>query len=192
MSKTTPIKEIININQLKDFFVKKNEYRNFALITLGLNTALRISDILNLRWNDIYDFKQDRYYKHINITEKKTKKTTTILLNNITIEALNIYKHSICEISPEQFLMKSRNGYNKAITRNRAYIIIKSAANKLGLDGNISCHSLRKTFGYQAWKQGVPPALLMSIYNHSSIEITKIYLSIDQDDKDCVFYNLNL
>lgn len=192
MSKTTPIKEIININQLKDFFVEKNEYRNFALITLGLNTALRISDILNLRWNDIYDFKQERYYKHINITEKKTKKTTTILLNNITIEALNIYKHSICEISPEQFLMKSRNGYNKAITRNRAYIIIKSAANKLGLDGNISCHSLRKTFGYQAWKQGVPPALLMSIYNHSSIEITKIYLSIDQDDKDCVFYNLNL
>lgn len=39
---------------------------------------------------------------------------------------------------------------------------------------------------------GVPPALIMSIYNHSSLEITKRYLSIDQDDKDEVFLNMNL
>ena len=53
-------------------------------------------------------------------------------------------------------------------------------------------NSLRKTFGYHAWKKGVPPALIMSIYNHSSIEITKRYLSIDQDDKDQVFLKMNL
>lgn len=52
---------------------------------------------------------------------------------------------------------------------------------------HISCHSLRKTFGYHAWKQSVPPTMLMDIYNHSSYQITKRYLGIDQDDKDQVF-----
>ena len=56
-----------------------------------------------------------------------------------------------------------------------------------GMPEHISCHSLRKTFGYHAWKQSVPPAMLMDIYNHSSYQITKRYLGIDQDDKDQVF-----
>ena len=60
------------------------------------------------------------------------------------------------------------------------------------MDGNISCHSMRKTFGYHAWKNGGQPALIMDIYNHSDIEITKHYLSIDQDEKDALFHKLNL
>ncbi len=71
-------------------------------------------------------------------------------------------------------------------------MIIKNASLKLGISGNISCHSLRKTFGYHAWRQGVPPAVIMDIYNHSSMTMTKIYLSIDQDEKDEVFYSINL
>ena len=60
------------------------------------------------------------------------------------------------------------------------------------MEGNISCHSLRKTFGYHAWKMGTPTALIMNIYNHSSIEITKRYLSIYQDDKDALYKSMNL
>ena len=58
-------------------------------------------------------------------------------------------------------------------------------------DGKV-LHNMRKTFGYQAWKQGVQPALLMSIYNHSSYEITKRYLGITQDERDEVFMNVLL
>lgn len=78
------------------------------------------------------------------------------------------------------------------ISRNRAYHIKKKAALALGLEGNISCHSLKKTFGYHAWKCGTPPALIMNVYNHSNIEITKRYLSIDQDKKDELFFTVNL
>ena len=83
-------------------------------------------------------------------------------------------------------------GHNHPIDRTYAFRIIKKAVSDLNLEGSISCHSLRKTFGYHAWKKGIPPALIMSIYNHSSIEITKRYLSIDQDNKDEVFLNMNL
>ena len=69
---------------------------------------------------------------------------------------------------------------------------MKKAAADCHLEGVISCHSLRKTFGYHAWKQGTPPALLMNIYNHSSYQITKRYLGIEQSDKDAVFEKIRL
>ena len=74
----------------------------------------------------------------------------------------------------------------------QAYCLIKEAAQAAGLDKYVSCHSLRKTFGYFAWKQGVPPAMLMDIYNHSSYKITRRYLCIEQEDKDDVFLNIKL
>ena len=68
----------------------------------------------------------------------------------------------------------------------------RKAAEAVGIEDVIRCHSLRKTFGYHAWKMGTPPALLMEIYNHSSFQITKHYLGIEQDDKDAVFRNIQL
>lgn len=74
-----------------------------------------------------------------------------------------------------------------SLSRQQAFRIVKKAAEYAGISGNISCHSLRKTFGYFAWKQGVLPTMLMEIYNHSSYKITKRYLGIEQDDKDEIY-----
>jgi len=78
-----------------------------------------------------------------------------------------------------EYLFPSQKGHKKAIGRAQAYRIIRTAAVASGLDNHISCHSLRNSFGYHAWKQGTLPALLMDIYNHSSYQITKKYLSIE-------------
>ena len=87
-------------------------------------------------------------------------------------------------------LLKSQKGKNKAISRIQMYRIIKSAAKFLNIDGNISCHSLRKTFGYNAYKSGVSPAMLMELFNHSSFAVTRRYVGIDQDEKDKIFLEL--
>ena len=91
------------------------------------------------------------------------------VLNKNVLEALEMLKNSLLYVTPECYIMKSRCGFNKPLGRTRAFTIIKEAAEELHIEGTISCHSLRKTFGYQAWKKGVQPALLMAIYNHSSI-----------------------
>lgn len=94
--------------------------------------------------------------------------------------------------SLDEYIFYSGNDTLKHISRNRAWHIIKKAAAYNHLEGNIGCHSMRKTFGYHAWNTGGQPALIMDIYNHSNIEITKRYLSIDQDERDNLFNKINL
>lgn len=192
MSKTQPLKELEQINALKEYFLERGEIRNYVLIVVGLNTSLRISDILMLRWKDVFNYQTSTYKQHISITEKKTQKNNLVAINATIIKGLELLKISDENFLPETFLFTSRKGGNRPITRNYAYTLIKNAATSLGFEDNISCHSLRKTFGYQAWKKGVQPALLMSIYNHSSYEITKRYLGISQDERDQVFMNISL
>ncbi|MBP3568900.1 MAG: tyrosine-type recombinase/integrase [Lachnospiraceae bacterium] len=124
--------------------------------------------------------------------EKKTQKQNIVAINSSIIEALELLQATEAKVAPEHYLFMSRKGENRPITRNYAFTLIKNASHTLGFEDNISCHSLRKTFGYQAWKQGVQPALLMSIYNHSSYEITKRYLGITQDERDEVFMKVLL
>lgn len=192
MSKTEPIRDLSDIQKMKEYLLNQKRWRDYALITLGLNTALRISDLLTLQWKDVYNFSSKSFYRHVYLTEQKTQKKNTISLNDSILEALELLKNNLVNISDSDYIIKSRISPNRPIHRSRAYAIIRELAKENGIEGHISCHSLRKTFGYQAWKNGYSPAVIMEIYNHSSLQVTRRYLSINQDDKDQIFMNLML
>ena len=192
MSTTRPIRTKEEIKQLKNCCLNHGNFRNYVLLTLGLNTALRISDILSLRWCDVYHFEQEHFYYELVIREQKTKKETRIPLNRTVLLTLEHYKELEKEVCREDYLIHPSYNRKTAISRVQAYRIIKDLSIEAGLERPISCHSLRKTFGYQAWKSGAEPVLLMSIYNHSSYSITKRYLGIEQEDKNKLFFKINL
>ena len=48
MGTTQPIKDINDIQRLKAYFLERKEYRNYAMVTLALNTSLRIGDLLDV------------------------------------------------------------------------------------------------------------------------------------------------
>ena len=199
MKITQPIRDIAELKKIKRYYreVKPNK-RNFLLIICGLNTALRISDILKLRWEDVYNENLLSFKSHIDVKEQKTGKKTTVFINKNLKEAFASFlkdiiakKGKLCEVM-EQFIFLGQKSTDKPISRIQAFRIISEAAKKCLLSHKVSCHSLRKTFGYHAWKKGVSPALLTSIYNHSSYKITTRYLGIEQDDRDEVFELVNL
>jgi len=196
MSTTQPIKDKFILEQMKKYYLDKKEFRNYALIIIGLNTALRISDILSLKWKDVYNFSKGQFHMHIHLNEQKTGKETIIAMNPSVIFALEKLSCSPDYVKEgfhsEHFLFTGRKSKETPISRFQAYRIIKEAASFAGIEEHISCHSLRKTFGYFAWKQGVPPAMLMNIYNHSSYQITKRYLCIEQEDRDEVFMKIDI
>ena len=76
--------------------------------------------------------------------------------------------------------------------QNCQEVIFPKVKKACGIDFKFGLHSLRKTFGYHAWKQGASSALLVTIFNHSSFHITKRYLGIEQDDKDQIFKKIKL
>lgn len=196
MNLAQPIKKTRDLENFKNYYKEiKPNYRNRLLIILGLNTALRISDILSLKWSDTYDFEKKEYKNHIIITEQKTGKMSQIYINSSVLDALKDSKEYLEQrnqvITSNTYLFNHSNK-NVPITRSQAFRIVKEAADYYSISGVISCHSLRKTFGYHAWKQGASSALLVTIFNHSSFHITKRYLGIEQDDKDKIFKKIKL
>lgn len=192
MSKTEPIRKNWQLTEFKNYYRKTHpNARNYALIIFGLNTALRISDILNTTWGMVYDFENSHYLEHLYLQEQKTGKNTVVPLNNAVTEALELLR-TVGNCREADFLFPSQKAPQKPISRCQAYRIVKKAAIETQLPEHISCHSLRKTFGYHAWKNGTPPALIMDIFNHSSYQITKRYLCIEQDEKDDVFLGIDL
>jgi len=186
MSTTQPIREISHIHALSNYYLNLGQHRNHLLIIFGLHTALRISDILPIRWRDVYDFRQKCPHKTLTLREQKTGKSKTLALHSKIIKAL---KRSAHTARPHEFLFANpRTG--KPITRTQAHRIIRAAGEASSLPGQISCHSLRKTFGYHAWKTGTSPAVIMEIYNHSNLNATRRYLGVNQDDLDTVYVGM--
>lgn len=196
MSTTQPIKDRTALEEVKNYYLLYDyNPRNYLLIILGINTAYRISDVLRLTWGNVYDFDKKTFRSHIHLTEQKTGKESFVFINDSLKAALKEYGDYLHmeTLTASSILFVSRKANNRSISRTQAFRIVKEAACHAGLnESHISCHSLRKTFGYFAWKQGTPPALLMNIYRHSSYEITKKYLCIGQDEQDEVYNTISL
>jgi integrase len=153
---------------------------------LGINIGLRISDLLNLKVADVLD------KDIIRIKETKTGKTKVFKINKNAKKAISEHLNKLKDYSPEDFLFKGRKGNNKAISRVQAWNILNNAAEIAGIKEKIGTHTLRKTFGYWAYKQGIDITLLQKIFNHSAPSITLRYIGITQDEINDVYINLNL
>ena len=188
MAVADPIRDKKQLRRLGEYWLSRSNFRNYVLIVLGAHTALRIGDLLGLKWNNVYDEESETFRTYIILTEEKTGKPQVIALNPKAVEALRLYlPHRRGE-----YIFVSNRKDEKAISRVQAWRIIHIAAEAIKAVGNITCHSLRKTFGYFAWKMGILPMLLMSIFNHCSFETTRRYLGITQDDRDEVYMKMSL
>jgi len=189
MAATEPIRDKKQLRQLAEYYLKRGQLRNYVLIVLGACTALRISDLLALTWNDVYDPRRKAFRTHVTLKERKTGKTRTIALNKQVIHALRMYYPHRRGL--HIFMSNRKDG--RPISRVQAWRIIRAAAIAVGIPGKVACHSLRKSWGYHAWTSGnVSPVVIMDILNHSSYKTTRRYLGVAQDDLDRAYMGITL
>lgn len=180
MNFVQPIRDPEIIRAIKEDLGNDSD-RNRMLFITGINSGLRISDILQLRVSDT-----KRSY--FNLIEIKTGKKKRI---EMTPRLRKEFKEYTKDMQDHEFLFRSRQGVNKPISRCRAYQILREAAEKYGLD-DIGTHTLRKTFGYHFYKQNKDVALLQQIFNHSDPATTLSYIGISQDERDKAMKNFTI
>ena len=115
-----PIRDLRKIAAIKRS-LKRSNPRDYLLFVLGINTALRIGDILALRVRDVGD-ENGRPKEVLSLTERKTHKTRRILLNEAARDAIAFYVDSVSPDLDDPLFPSPRTG-NALLTP-----LIKTAA----------------------------------------------------------------
>ena len=74
MAATEPIRDKKQLKSLANYFLKRGQLRNHVLIVMRTCTALRISNLLRLKWSDVYDEERQDFRRHVTLTEKRPGK----------------------------------------------------------------------------------------------------------------------
>lgn len=174
-----PIRDRAKIKQMYHYL--NGIHPKYGLIfKFGINTGLRISDLLPIRVLDIYNAR-GAFREHLIITEQKTSKEKRIKLNDILRGCLNAYIKEQA-LTQQDYLFFSQKG--DYLGRIHVYKKLREAADALGIE-NVGTHTLRKTWGYWTYKiSKYNIGLIMDTFNHTSTAITLRYIGINQDQKD--------
>lgn len=174
MNTVQPIRDINKIRKMESTLKDQCE-RDYIMFRLGINSGLRISDILKLKVSDV------KGKDHFQLKEQKTSKTNKIKIHPQLKKELASY---IKNKSDAEYLFKSQKGENSPIQRMQAWRILNKAARSVGIKDEIGTHSLRKTFGYHMYNMCKDITKVQKFLNHSSPHITLSYIGITQDSLD--------
>jgi len=167
------------------------DYKYCLLISIGVFTGLRISDLLQLR------FSQFENTDILTIQEQKTKKTRRIKINPDLKTIVERIKGRMSRVDTDQFIFLNRYR-TKPIDKSWVNVELKRIFKKYGieLEGNVSSHMFRKTLGNRVLKlnnySNESIVLLMELFGHSSIALTKRYLGIREKEILDVYDSLRL
>ena len=175
--KVSPIRKKEHIEAIKKLL--KSKPRDLAIFVLGINTALRASDLLRITVGQVEDLEVGGSFA---IREKKTKKVRKVFLNEASHAAIQAYLKVRRETGANVPLFLSRIGKNRAITVSYLNNLMKRWCKKVGIRENIGSHSLRKTWGYQQRMKGTGVPVLMVAMNHSTQFQTLSYLGIEDEE----------
>ena len=185
-----PIKDVEKIADMKKALKERRKReRDTLLLVMGINTALRIGDLLNLSVGDVLG-DDGQILKAMELKERKTGKARRFPINDSVKNALSDYLAKRLGRDRSEPLFLSQKG--KRLSRSQAWRIMKTAGELAGLE-NIGTHSLRKTFGYHVYKRtGGDLGLVQKLLNHSASGVTLKYIGIDREKMDNTYLELNL
>ena len=173
--------------QVKGLLALTSTIREQTLLTLGFCTGYRISELLSLKVSDVSTNGIIHSHVTVKAANTKTKTGRTVLLNADAQKALRRLVDVIgTNANGQSPLFVSRkhdaNGNLKAISRQQAHELLKALFAKIGEFGNVSTHTLRKTFAARIYEQTGKLEIVQIALGHKSINSTISYLAFGNDD----------
>ena len=164
----------------------------FDLWKIGINLALRISDLLALTMNDVKAL--DPVNPALLLVEQKTGKTRKIVVNSVV---LKIMRRRLADNPKHKFLFQSQAANisrrsQQAINRRSVCRVFEKAGRKIAPRVAVGTHSMRKTRGYAMYDAGRSIESICKVLNHSTPAVTMRYIGIDQRDIDQSYVEFEL
>ncbi|MDQ0163774.1 tyrosine-type recombinase/integrase [Aeribacillus alveayuensis] len=167
-------------------YLRSRSARDYCLFLLGINTGIRIHDLLHLQVKDVMTESGEilHYLQSSDYTDPP------VYFNDHVRDSLRscIQESLLCF---NDFLFKSKKT-NEPITRQQAYRIVNEAARQAGINGSIGTHTLRKTFGYHAYLKGVAISLIQKRLQHSTSTETRQYIGVIDQKSVPIKLDVNL
>ncbi|MHA8111130.1 tyrosine-type recombinase/integrase [Lactobacillaceae bacterium Melli_B4] len=191
--KVYPIKDDQILKAVQDTLLHnfdKSGPRNYMIFQLGKATLLRCSDVMKLKYLDVFDddgILKDTGYIHDQKTGKQNKLYLRPVANDLLVYQQWRQKLLKKRHQPSEWLFPSIMYPNKHITVNQFYKIMQRTGELLDID-YLGTHTMRKTGAYRLYEQtNHNIALVMQSLNHSSESMTLHYLGLDELTKRSIF-----
>lgn len=148
--------------------------RDHLLVNLAWQTGTRISELINLRVQDIDFYNHSIRFITLKKKGKKMKEShRTIPIKSDVVAETSAY-----------ILEKGIKGRIFDITRQRAFQIIRDRAKEAGIIKKVHPHSFRHSYAVNLISQGVPLPVVKDLLGHSSVLTTMVYLKIVKQDAE--------
>jgi len=152
--------------------------RNKAMLETLYSSGLRVSELTSLKISNMY--LKEGFIRIVG----KGDKERIVPIGRTAIKFINIYLQEIRVHVPvkkesEDILFLNRRG--RKLTRVMVFIIIKTLAEKIGLNKKISPHTFRHSFATHLIEGGADLRAIQDMLGHESITTTEIYLHMDRE-----------
>lgn len=182
------LRDIKEINAIKKV-LKKHSERDYVLFVLGINTGLKITEMLSLKVEDVMNDNQE-VKNFIHIPQKDGFPMKEVYVNEQVRKAIRHFVKEQ-ELGNADYLFASVKT-KLPISRQQAYRIVHDAAKEVRIAGKIGTNSMRKTFGFHAYKRGVAISLLQKFFHHSTRSETLKYIGVDKEEEIKTEIDVNL
>ena len=165
---------IISEDAVQSMLHTEKNQRNRVILRLFYGGGLRVSELVSLKWRDL----QERDDGGQVTVFGKGGKTRHVLLSDATWAELAKLRN---DGDPDAPVFPSRRGGGH-LDPSAAWRIVKKAAARAGIEGNVSPHWLRHAHASHALERGAPVALVRDTLGHSSVSTTNGYLHARPND----------
>ena len=155
----------------------KNGIRNKAILSLMVNTGLRVSEVSNLKAGDI-NLKEGKLRV---VSGKGSKDRDLVIGNRQTLELLREY-NKIRPKSAYFFTTLEAGKEGNKVSVRYLQEMVKKYAKRAGIQKNVSPHTLRHTFATCFYRETKDIETLKKILGHSDISTTQIYVTLANID----------
>lgn len=167
--------------EVQTMIVLEMNPRNRVILRLLYLGGLRVSELCALKWKHLQSRAESG---QVTVVGKGAKTRSILLPKSLWLEIGQLRG----EATDNEPVFRSRNGSHEGhLTRERVHQIVRAAARRAGIEGNVSPHWLRHAHASHALERGAKIHLVAATLGHSSVAVTGRYLHARPNDSSSLY-----